>query len=220
MGKILDNLNEKFSSSGNLISESIKNIDLNSITSDSSGDENLFTTVEIELNVSDMGYLVKGFTQGKILNPVLIKETFEESSMYYLRSSINIVDPGNLMVIPLGDSDGIVVEYTVNENGVSITSMVYVNNMHFEMVSSETKTIPKETITRVRYSWSFSYGETTINFVHAQALNSVNLLQPITMVIFQNINFRDVSVVAFNDEGITINQGDVIAWFDIDAFIR
>lgn len=36
MGKILDNLNEKFSSSGNLISESIKNIDLNSGKNDNS----------------------------------------------------------------------------------------------------------------------------------------------------------------------------------------
>lgn len=38
MGKILDNLNEKFLSSGNLISESIKNIDLNSVTG-GSGEE-------------------------------------------------------------------------------------------------------------------------------------------------------------------------------------
>lgn len=168
-----------------------------------------------------MGYLVKGFTQGKILSPVLIKETFEESSIYYLRSSITLLDPGNLMVIPLGDGSGIVAEYTFNENDdVSITSMVYANNMNLELVSSETKTIPKETITGVRYSWSFRYGETTINFVHAQALDSVNLLQPTTSVIFQNINIRNVSVVAFNDGGITINQGDVIALFDMNAFIR
>lgn len=61
MGKILDNLNEKFSSSGNLISESIKNIDLNSVIGDNGGESKpLYPVVKIivdENNTSTVEFI-------------------------------------------------------------------------------------------------------------------------------------------------------------------
>lgn len=52
MGKILDNLNEKFSSSGDLISESIKNIDLNLATGGGVESKPLYPVVKIKTEIN------------------------------------------------------------------------------------------------------------------------------------------------------------------------